>query len=282
MATVVEEVGTLAAENVADILGRIGEGAAAGVSTHAWSALVDAGWASITADTENGVELREIQEIARATGRFSISTPLATTLLAGRWFELDDAALDAGVIPLIARGSDVVVPYYAPEFAVVDEAGTILHPDVVTVTNFSLLVPVGVVVGDELSAIRSDQLAETRAVFAAVAVGCADKVIERSIDWAQTRQQFGQPLKGFQAVRHHLANMHIAREQAWTAAIAAAHEYNRSAAWSAQAFALARRAIELGIQVHGGVGFTAEVGLHHFLNHVLELESTLGDHHDAI
>ncbi|WP_082763548.1 acyl-CoA dehydrogenase family protein [Frondihabitans sp. PAMC 28766] len=113
-------------------------------------------------------------------------------------------------------------------------------------------------------------------MFAAVAVGCADIVLTRSIDWARTREQFGQPIKGFQAVRHMLADAHIAREQAWTAAIAARHEAFRADVWAAQAFTLARRSIELGIQVHGGVGYTWEVGLQHHLDQVLELDSLFG------
>jgi alkylation response protein AidB-like acyl-CoA dehydrogenase len=100
-------------------------------------------------------------------------------------------------------------------------------------------------------------------------------VAERSIAWARTREQFGRPIASFQAVRHHLADLHIAREQAWTAAIACAHEPGASAAWARQSCDLAATAIELGIQVHGGVGFTAEVGLHLFLDHVLQIRSLI-------
>lgn len=275
MSTVVEEVGTLAAENVRNILQGVTD---APPAPHAglWSTLAEGGWGTISADPENGMELREILEVARITGRFPYSTPIVSTLLAGRWFDLDEETLDRGVVPALARGAEVVAPYYSPDSAVVDGSGALVQPEADAVRTFSLLSPLAMLPGGT-QPLSGVELVEARAAYVAVAVGCADAVIDRSVAWAQTREQFGQPIKGFQAVRHHLANAHIAREQAWTSAIAAGHDPERSARWARQGFALARTAIELGIQVHGGVGYTWEVGLQHFLDQVIELDSILGN-----
>jgi alkylation response protein AidB-like acyl-CoA dehydrogenase len=278
MATVVEEVGTMVAENVAEIL-RSADGAQPAPSQSVWGVLADGGWQTISADPENGMELREILEVARVTGRFPYSTPLVPTLLAGRWFDLDEDQLARGIVPVLRRGSEAVAPYYTEGVTVLDGTGSPVTADPASTQSFSLLAPVAVFAEDTVG-LSGGQLAEARAAFAAVAVGAADAVIIKAVEWAQTREQFGQKIKGFQAVRHHLANAHIAREQAWTAAIAAAHEPENAGRWAHQAFALARTAIELGIQVHGGVGFTWEVGLQHFLDHVIELDSLLGENYD--
>ena len=89
MSSVVEEIGIMAAENVAEILDS-GARAAAKPNAELWSTLAEGGWASITADTENGMELRDILEVARVTGRYAYTTPLVSTLLAGRWYDLDE------------------------------------------------------------------------------------------------------------------------------------------------------------------------------------------------
>ena len=43
---------------------------------------------------------------------------------------------------------------------------------------------------------------------AAEAVGAATEVLRRSVAYAKLREQFGQPIGHFQAVKHRLANMH--------------------------------------------------------------------------
>jgi hypothetical protein len=274
MSSIVEEVGTLVAENVNEIL-ESAVGSPAAPNAQIWASLAEGGWGSISADPDNAMQLRDILEVARVSGRFPFSTPIASTLLAGRWFELSEERLAAGVVPVLQRGHQLVAPFYSLGVTVIDGDGTQVEIDPSSVESFSLLTPVAVF-PEGTTPVSGKQLAELRSVFVAIAVGCADAVITRSIEWSSTREQFGQPIRSFQAVRHHLANAHIAREQAWTAAIAAAHEPNKSASWARQGFALARTAIELGIQVHGGVGYTWEVGLQHYLNETIELEAALG------
>ncbi|MFC0531456.1 acyl-CoA dehydrogenase family protein [Phytohabitans kaempferiae] len=271
MTVLVDEIGAIAAENVATIL--------TNAPAQAWAKLVEGGWAALGADPDADLGIRDLQEIARAAGRFDTATPLVPTLLAGRWFRPDPQTLAGGVSLALPRGDEVVVSYVTDTVVVLDARGKPLPHDLggARREEFSQVMPLAVfeapVAGPALAA---EHAAELRAVLAAVAVGCVDAVADRSVEWVQTREQFGRPIKAFQAVRHHLANLHIAREQAWTAAIAGAHEPETALTWARQACELATTAIELAIQVHGGVGFTEEVGLHHFLNHVLQIESLLG------
>lgn len=270
MTVLVDEIGAIAAEHVATILSQKG--------THSWDALVAAGWTRLASDEDALLGFRDLQEVARVTGRQAVTTPLVTTLLAGRWFDLPPEVLDAGVGVAVARSDDGVVPYITDSMVMYDLDGNRLDPVGVGSDrdDFSSVMPLGLLPHRPLATGTVDRRAELHAALAAVAVGCADTVAQRSVDWVQTREQFGKRILSFQAVRHHLANLHIAREQAWTAAIACAHEPEQAATWSRQACELATSAIEIGIQVHGGVGFTAEVGLHRHLNHVLQIHALLG------
>src|SRR5205807_460707 len=56
-----------------------------------------------------------------------------------------------------------------------------------------------------------------RAVLAAEATGVAAETTEMAAEYAKVRQQFGRPIATFQAVKHHVANMLVAREMATAA-----------------------------------------------------------------
>jgi hypothetical protein len=270
MAVLVDEIGAIAAENVEIIL-RTAEAVA-------WPKLVEGGWAGLSADPEADVSLRGLQEIARVAGRHPVPTPLLPTLLAGRWFDPAPDRLGAGIAIALAHGDDLAAAYANGSSVLLDATGAAVDRDRVHgYDRFSEVMPLALVDrGASEAALAPGQAAELHAVLAATAVGCADTVLDRSVEWSQTRVQFGRAIKSFQAVRHHMANMHIAREQAWTAAVACANEPDAAATWSRQACELATTAIELGIQVHGGVGFTSEVGLQLFLCHVMQIRDVLG------
>lgn len=269
MTVLVDEIGAMAADNVRTILAR------ADGADQIWKRLVAGGWTALGADPDAGLGLRELQEIARVAGSHPVPVPLVTTLLAGRWFSLEEAALEAGVAVAVRRGEETVVPYAVPGAVVVDAEGARLDAPA-RIETFSAAMPLAILDVAATPELSDERRGELHAVLAAVAVGCADAVAERAIAWAGTREQFGRPILKFQAVRHHLANLHIAREQAWTAAVAGGHEPEHAARWSRLACDLSVRSMELGIQVHGGVGFTAEVGLHLYLDHVLQIASVLG------
>jgi alkylation response protein AidB-like acyl-CoA dehydrogenase len=107
-----------------------------------------------------------------------------------------------------------------------------------------------------------------------MAGGCQD-VLERTARYARERNQFGQPIGGFQAVRHHLARMVIATDgarllcdDALTRAEPDSGETGagQTAIAAAALFAAGRSYAEVVLtaaQVHGGVGTTVEHILHH-------------------
>ncbi|KUN07123.1 acyl-CoA dehydrogenase [Streptomyces yokosukanensis] len=104
------------------------------------------------------------------------------------------------------------------------------------------------------------------AVLACEAVGAADRVLERTVEYVGQREQFGRPIGSFQAVKHRLADVYVAvqaaRSAAYHAAWAVAHAFAAERASGGPALAQALEALRCaaaeGIQLHGGIGFTWE------------------------
>ena len=108
------------------------------------------------------------------------------------------------------------------------------------------------------------------AILAAESAGVAQRALDEAVQFAKQRRQFGIPIGAFQGVSHRCAEMlrfvEGARATAYAAAWACDHDANRApfSAQVARGYALdaAVRVCESAIQVHGGVGFTWEAGLH--------------------
>jgi alkylation response protein AidB-like acyl-CoA dehydrogenase len=116
-------------------------------------------------------------------------------------------------------------------------------------------------------------------------VGGAKRVLEISVDYAKTRQQFGRFIGSFQAIKHKCATLYLETESAgavagyaaWTVdegmdnAIVAA---SMAKSYCSEAFT---HAATENIQIHGGVGFTWENDAHLFLRRAKTSEVFLGD-----
>lgn len=110
-------------------------------------------------------------------------------------------------------------------------------------------------------------------------LGTALAARDLAVDYAKAREQFGQPIGAFQAIKHHAANMTIGTEmlsaQLDMAALAL-RDHSEDAMFQVAALAriapkIALRNARLGIQIHGGMGFSAEADAHLFLkqSHIL-------------
>lgn len=112
-----------------------------------------------------------------------------------------------------------------------------------------------------------------RLIDAAALAGIAATALETAVAYATERKQFGRPIGGFQAVKHHCANMAIAarnaRDQVGFASVAI-DEGREDAALQVDcallvAGAAALRNSATNIQIHGGIGFSEEASPHIFL-----------------
>ena len=128
-------------------------------------------------------------------------------------------------------------------------------------------------------------LDRAKVALCAEMIGAAERVLEESVDYAKTREQFGQPIGSFQAIQHKCADMLVALEGAKSATYAAAWALQENepdapvAAAMAKAFtsdAFAKIAGD-GIQIHGGLGFTWDQDLHLYYKRAKVSERLFGD-----
>lgn len=121
-------------------------------------------------------------------------------------------------------------------------------------------------------------------VHAGLAIGIAGRMHDVAVDYAKTREQFGQVIGAFQSIKHRCADTAVAVEAGRATAYYAfwscsegMDDRSRSAS-SAKAYCteIARDACNDAIQIHGGMGFTWELGLHRFLRRAKILEHAIG------
>ncbi|WP_166789370.1 acyl-CoA dehydrogenase family protein [Cryobacterium sp. TMS1-20-1] len=242
-----------------------------------WDALGDAGWdLSGVIEDKDSATLRDLVEIAGAWGSTLIQLPLMTTILAKRHSaaaaETDGPITFSIPIQSIAEPSGFVPFGQVPDISIVDsfEGGGMVHPFAQGATLefapslLAAVTPVTTVLSDDVRR-------ELAVVWAAEAVGSARRVLLDAVEFAKQRQQFGKPIGSFQAVKHHLANAHVAAEFAETASIWASLQPEDSERAITQSFKEALRSVQLSIQVYGGLGFTWEMGLHFYLRHITTL-----------
>lgn len=117
----------------------------------------------------------------------------------------------------------------------------------------------------------------------AEAFGAAQRCLELACNYASEREQFGTRIVAFQAVSHRLADMAVGLESSdagigrLVAALSRgsdAHELSLALCHAVPAGA--RAACEGAIQIHGGAGFSWELGLHLYYRRVLVLQEELG------
>jgi alkylation response protein AidB-like acyl-CoA dehydrogenase len=122
------------------------------------------------------------------------------------------------------------------------------------------------------------------AALSAVIVGCMEKVVEMAAEYAKIREQFGQPIGRFQAIKHRIVDMKMDLETARSLAYYANWALESGAEDRVQAISCARifttkafiRISSDNIQIHGGIGFTEEIDCHLFVKRARFYENYLG------
>jgi len=121
-------------------------------------------------------------------------------------------------------------------------------------------------------------------LVAADALGGAQHCTDVSVDYAKTREQFGQPIGRFQGLKHQLAHMALdvepARALVWYAAYAwdaGLDDASRSAAMAkAHLCEVYTRTTRAAIAAHGGIGYTWEYGLNYWFRRAIHDRAWLG------
>ena len=115
--------------------------------------------------------------------------------------------------------------------------------------------------------------------------GIAAKMLDASVIYARQRNQFGSPIGSFQAIKHRCADMAVGIDASRSAAYYAAWALSDRSQDSPRAVSIAksfcgdtaRYVCNESIQIHGGIGFTWELGLHYYLRRAKTLEYLYGD-----
>ena len=112
----------------------------------------------------------------------------------------------------------------------------------------------------------------TSLLISAYLTGIAQATASMAVDYAKTREQFGQPIGAFQAVKHQCADMAsraaAAEAQCFYTAVGFGGGLDDASESAAARMLASRAAIDnarANIQIHGGMGFTAECDAHLFL-----------------
>ncbi len=130
------------------------------------------------------------------------------------------------------------------------------------------------------------------AATCAEAVGAMDKLVALTVEYMNTRKQFGVNISSFQALRHRMADVKMQLELARSMSYYATLKVNAPAAERRAAMARAKYQLGLSmrfvgqqaVQLHGGIGVTDEYAGSHYFKHLTQLEMTFGDtlHHLAL
>ena len=127
------------------------------------------------------------------------------------------------------------------------------------------------------------------AALCAEAVGAMDKLFELTVEYMNTRKQFGVAIGTFQARRHRIADMKMQLELARSMSYFATLKLGDEPA--ARRRAIAQAKVQLGqslrfvsqqsVQLHGGIGMTDEYIGSHYFKRLATMEIQFGDsmHH---
>jgi alkylation response protein AidB-like acyl-CoA dehydrogenase len=130
------------------------------------------------------------------------------------------------------------------------------------------------------------ELIDRAAVLAANdLVGIARKALTDTVEYDKTRVQFGKAVGSFQAIKHHLADIHLGITMAEHAANYAAYAHDVDAADKQLAASIAKvktgdmadASVSAMIQYHGGIGYTWEHDSHFYFKRAKRLQYAFGD-----
>jgi alkylation response protein AidB-like acyl-CoA dehydrogenase len=144
------------------------------------------------------------------------------------------------------------------------------------------------VVPESVLAVPPDALALPLTAAAAELVGVTSRLLDISVSYALTREQFDKPIGSFQGLKHRLADCYVALERARSLTYAAAMEVDNPEAevhdrWrsallaKAAASEAATDAARTAVQVHGAIAMTWEHDVHLYLRRAWQSAALLGE-----
>lgn len=257
---------------------------------------------------ELGVTALAVPEEFDGLGAHPIDLVVACERL-GRWCVPGPVAESIAVAPVLLAGDDrsariaagdliatVAMPPAVPRAVDADFAGLVLLADAGAVSDALAGAQCRSVDPSrrlyETSAAGPPRAADVAQAYefgvlatAAQLIGAGQAMLDASVEYAKQRTQFGRVIGGYQAIKHKLADVHIAVDLArpllYGAALSlaegsvdTARDVSAAKAAASDAALLAART---ALQTHGAIGYTAEHDLSQWLLRVQALRCAWGD-----
>jgi alkylation response protein AidB-like acyl-CoA dehydrogenase len=165
-------------------------------------------------------------------------------------------------------------------FAVDGSRGAHVHLDGVRLSADRVLGEV-----DKGHALMLAVIDTTIVALGAEALGAMQALLDDTVEYTKTRQQFGQPISKFQVLQHRMADMYMKVEETRSLLLNAAIHLDQNSLESASACAALKvKVSEAGrfvareaVQLHGGIGMTDELSISHHYKRLMVLAKLYGD-----
>ncbi|WP_343602686.1 acyl-CoA dehydrogenase family protein [Mycobacterium sp.] len=244
-----------------------------------------------------GGQLADAATVLRELGRGLVPTPLLGTTLAELALLAADEP-DRDALARLADGTAIGAVVFDPGYVVNgDVADIVIDADGDTLTRWTLFSaePVatmdptrrlGRVTAQATAVIGTDPgIADTAAILvAAEQVGAAARCLELTVAYTKERVQFGRPIGSFQALKHRMADLHVAVQAARAVVDEAITDPSPASAALARltaSEAFSTVAAE-GIQLHGGIAITWEHDMHLYFKRAHGSSHLLGPPRDQL
>ena len=130
-----------------------------------------------------------------------------------------------------------------------------------------------------------DVIDQSIVAMGAEALGIMQDLLDTTVEYTKTRQQFGQPIGKFQALQHRMADMYLKLEETRSLVFNAAIALDAGSDEAAAACAALKVKIgeagkyisQQAVQLHGGIGMTDELIIGHHLKRLMVLAMLYGD-----
>lgn len=119
----------------------------------------------------------------------------------------------------------------------------------------------------------------------AEALGAMQALLDETVNYTKTREQFGQPIGKFQALQHAMADMYMKVEETRSLLLNAVIQLDEGsveapaacAALKVKVAEAGRLVAQQAVQLHGGIGMTDELSVGHHYKRLLLLGKLFGD-----
>ena len=241
----------------------------------ALGSLIDGGCLVVPALHESSTALT-----SASNGRLRLSGRQATVIGAAQAGRFVVAAAEANGVSLLLL--DAAAPgLQRHDYRLIDGSpASDLHFDAVEIDAAQRLGAPGSA-GPTINAAREQAIV----AYCSQALGVMDVALTKTRDYLLERRQFGVAIASFQALRHRLADMLIAHEQARAtlhgalAAVSSSNAVERRRAIAIAKAQSGRSGRFIGaqaIQLHGGIGMTDEYVIGHCFKRLMVLDQLLG------